>query len=291
MNAPLPTNESAAPASSLTVPPRQRRRLKWILLAISMSALLVALLIARAYERQHRIERLDAALMNAGGEMILPLPIWEYAWQRWWVGQSVVNWTGVSFDKSTIDGAWLRAHDNLRDVSINSLVIYDNGLTGPEVAELVSAHPLGQFMAWSVPNMDAVAAALGRVPTLNVLDVAQSDLTDEGFRQLPLEHLNSLDVDGTRVTSSGLRELRRCAKLRSLQLGGKQLDAEVVDVLSELPHLKGLTLSGNGVTDDDLRLLHEATLLYVRLWQTSVTNEGVDLLRAASPNCRVDVQQ
>lgn len=255
---------------------------------LGLSAVLVA---GSSFQQQRRVKGLESALIDAGCDVNLRQPVWEVLWQRWWTGPSFPNWTSVCFDNREVDGAWLRSHDNLRDIDLDALLIHDSSFTGDDVAALAVEHPLEQFSAWSVPNMDSVAAALGGVSTLRVLDVCDSDLTDDGFRQLPLEQLNAIDIHGTQVTAAGLLELRRCQELRSLTLDGRQFDADVLEVLENLPHVNGLLMSGRSVTDEDLSLLHGTRLKFVRLHNTAVTTTGIDELKAVASECRVEVSR
>jgi hypothetical protein len=113
--------------------------------------------------------------------------------------------------------------------------------------------------AADVQHADEVAAALGTKRQLWLLHLGESDLSDAGFRRLPLENLRELDVAGSNVTPGALADLSRCRQLTGLTIDGHQFTAEFAEQLRRLPYLK-LTLRGSSVTDEHVRAHHRLPL-------------------------------
>jgi hypothetical protein len=90
-------------------------------------------------------------------------------------------------------------------------------------------------------DTDAVAEAFSTKSTLRKVFLNQSDLTDAGFRRLPLQQLEELGIDETHVTAQALDELHKCSRLEVLALNPTQLTESVVETLASLPELSSLS--------------------------------------------------
>ena len=108
-----------------------------------------------------------------------------------------------------------------------------------------------------------------QIPHLRFLNVQLAPrITDNGIAHLAdssIERLTLYKVPA--VSGEGLGELKPCASLRFLMLGGPSYGDEVIPFLSELTHLTTIDL-----------------------YNTSVTPEGADRLRAALPTCKVKLR-
>ena len=112
------------------------------------------------------------------------------------------------------------------------------------------------------PKGKLTKADLEKVVSLNL---NFTKLTDEGLKELPkLKRLTYLRLFSTQITDAGLKELTKRQQLTAIDLGLTQItDAG----LKELPKLKQLTL--------------------LNLNDTKVTKAGVAQLRAVFPKCRI----
>jgi hypothetical protein len=157
------------------------------------------------------------------------------------------------------------------------------------VIRLLAANPSARLHAQGRMT-DAVLAAVSRIETVTALVLGGSrDLTDEGVRHLArLPGLKHLDISGTAITDRGLRVLQDLPALEMLSLAGTQVTDEGAAHLAHCHQLQEVTLSwtrtgdgalralagkrklhhfmsGNGVTDAGIRLLHELPVF--KSWQ------------------------
>jgi hypothetical protein len=189
-----------------------------------------------------------------------------------------------------MDGDWIREHDYLRGLNITSFVAGEVEFDADVVTRLIEEHPLRCLSLVNQRNADLVATALCRERGLSGVSLGGSDLTDVGLQQLPLEQLEFLGISRTRVTSQGLLALPRSQRLTSIDLDGRQVDAEAVAVLSKLTSLRWLTLTGPEITDEQVEMLRPLTnLSRLKLWNTAMTRPGVKKLEGILPRCRVAV--
>lgn len=101
--------------------------------------------------------------------------------------------------------------------------------------------------------------------------------------------LEQLNLARTDVTDRGVRDLARFTKLKRLHLERTGVTDAGVGALAELP-LEYLNLYGTAVTDAAVDSLAKiSTLRGLYLWQTGVTAEGAQRLRAALPEATVDI--
>jgi hypothetical protein len=157
------------------------------------------------------------------------------------------------------------------------------------VARLVDKHPIQTLQAHGVAQSDLIAKALSTSTSLQVANFSYADLTDGGFRMLPLELLEGVSVAESAVTSNGLEELRRCRQLNWAELDGQQFDESVAGLLCGQLKVKILSLSGDKVTDEDLAQIHGTALLRVVLNDTAVTPQGIATLRRTLSKCQFRV--
>jgi hypothetical protein len=125
--------------------------------------------------------------------------------------------------------------------------------------------------------------------SLQTLDLNGTKVTDAGLEHLKgLTNLHSLHLGKTKVTDTGLVHLKGMTSLHSLHLG----KTKVADV--GLVHLKGLTslqllnLGDTQVTDAGLVHLKGLTSLHtLSLSGSKVSEAGVKDLQAALPKCKI----
>ena len=149
-----------------------------------------------------------------------------------------------------------------------------------------------------------VLQQLPRADQLEVLDVANTRISDQGVRCLDaFRRLRSLNLSGTRVSSSGLVTLQDFPSLRLLTVDVRNLNAESLSILAKCNQLNFLFLKIEGAeprsgTQEraewiDSMLPHFAAMenLYaLELSGNSLTDDELAKLQAAMPNCTVRTQ-
>jgi hypothetical protein len=248
-----------------------------------------------AQRRASRVERLVTEIHQSGGSVNLGTTAWSLLWDRL-QGLSGEVPTRVMLPQGTTP-EWLRSWDGLTDLAIDELEIDQDADLGPELVRLIARHPLEEFRAPRAKGADEIAAALSASLTLKGLHLRDSDLTDKGLRQLPLEQLQVLNIVGTQITTQGLRELRRLPPMSMVVLDGRQADAETMGLLEQRSSSYRLWLYGPDVTDDTVQTLkaalepddtHRIMSVYVGPTQTSkVTSSAVQEWTQDVPSVRI----
>lgn len=89
---------------------------------------------------------------------------------------------------------------------------------------------------------DLDLALLARLPSLKVLDVAESALTDADVVHLqPLSHLEELSIDSTPVGNAFLEKLATLPMLASVNFARTRIDDGAVDILAKMTALRRVT--------------------------------------------------
>jgi hypothetical protein len=162
---------------------------------------------------------------------------------------------------------------------------------------------------------DDLAEHLARLPSLNLIDLSGSDLTDDGLERLTalegLEHLYlrrcaALSGDGLRhlaafphlwylhLDSGGFidADIEHVGKVDGLQALGldfcQGLTSDALRHLRPLSILRALGLVGTAIDDADVEHLSAMPgLRNLNLQRTKVTAAGIDRLRQALPDCAI----
>jgi len=138
-------------------------------------------------------------------------------------------------------------------------------------------------------------AGLREVAKLQQLEelylISCGKITDDGARELAkLQQLSYLRLDGTAVTITGLKQISKLKNLSSLSLWGSEITDEGLKEVAKLTQLKKLNLNNNEISDVGLKEIAKLTqLTSLSLESTSydITDEGVDELKKALPNCEM----
>ena len=270
-----------------------RRRLASVVFFCVLLAIVID-----AYRRQRHVQWLVSEIDAVGGHVRLPEPLLEQAWAGRWstlTHGAAVGMGGSKFGAELerlppdVDGAWLDAHNNLAGLRVTNLMIGGTKWTGADITGLVEQHPIDNFNAWGLQGADDAAHALENCATVRSVSLASSDLTDEGFRALPLEQLTRIEIlRAQHLTSAGLRELRRCDQLEFLAIDDKQAEAAIPLLLEWQRPLGVLWLEGPAITGEDLERLHELKLRILFLSGTSVSEAAVENFRQKLPGCCID---
>ena len=137
--------------------------------------------------------------------------------------------------------------------------------------------------------------AVARLPGLPELEHLQlhmlfDEIGDHGLQCLSrLPNLQSLLVGYGSFSEKGLAHLRSNQKLTRLWLHGCELQDAGLVHLASLPLLNDLLLTASTVTDAAIPHLSQlGSLKNLELDDTNMTLEGVERLREALPNCRIE---
>lgn len=281
-------------------PTRRWSRLRLLLI---VAVCLTVLLCAESYRRQRRIEWLAEEIKAVGGEVELPEPLLKQLWQGGWSNldrEVQVDLGGSKLDDNSwtrqppdIDRNWLLEHDDLAGLQIADLIVNETPLPGANIACIIQKNPIRRFEGSEFKGADDAVRALKNSSTLTHVCLEGSDLTDEGLRSIPLEQLVLLRIEHTKVTPVGLRELRRCRRLKLLGADGTQAADAISELLTIEPKLADLSLwlEGPLVTDAYLVRLHELPLTGLWLVETSVSDGAVAELKKKLPQCTIDVMR
>ena len=136
---------------------------------------------------------------------------------------------------------------------------------------------------------DAGLEHLKGLTELKYLNVNETKITDTGLMYLKgLTNLQGLDLTDTTITDAGLEHLKGLTKLFWLQLAFTNVTDEGLKHLKEMTILKILDLSFTNITDEGLEHLKGLTKLQLLNLNDKVTDEGVQKLRQALPNCEIN---
>lgn len=272
---------------------RFRVRRRWVVLGILV--LCGVVFGGTRYLRHRQEQNLIAEIVAGRGMMVLSTSEWTR-----WVGQIPDEAAGGD-GRAGIRGAtvwlagpnfsndWVRDHSYLRDTPIVALTLHQCPISGADLAHFLNAHPLRELRAGGVAMQADVFDGISQQSELRVLYIRGAAMTDRQFERLPLEQYETLNIEQTGVTASGLRQLRRCRRLSSLGIDGRQLDHEIAAILASMEALLRLELVGTEVTDERVdRLLTMPQLTWLTLIDTSVTPKRVRALKERHPQCLVE---
>lgn len=99
-----------------------------------------------------------------------------------------------------------------------------------------------------------------------------------------------LNASRTAISDAGARHVAGLRELRRLQVANTAWSDAAFLQLAELPRLETLNAYGTGLGDQGLAAFAAtAPLRRIYVWQTKVTAAGAQALRAAHPQCEVDL--
>lgn len=269
---------------------KPKRRWLRVRLAVVVLLCLPMLICLEAYRRQRRAQWLVSEI-EAVGALAVP----ESFLQKLWNGRWRETDLGLSVNLAEVDGKWLREHDYLSGLPIRHLELSGSSLNAADVVRLIEEHSIETLTVQDLDDADAVARALRSCSKLYGVKFHSADLTDNGFRALPLERLNRLGFKQTEVTPAGISELERCEQLDLLWVDDRHTSAVIATLLSTRRPLRLLSLSGSQIMDDDIERLHELEVQCLTLWDTSLSDEAIAELRRTAelrrrrPRCSVTV--
>jgi len=108
-------------------------------------------------------------------------------------------------------------------------------------------------------------------------------ITNEGLANLKqLEHLQSLNLNGTQITDTGLAELKTLKNLQKLVIGyNEKMNGTGLAELKDLKNLQHLDLIHSSITDEGAKCLAELqSLKTIDLRGTQITDAGLKQLKS-----------
>ena len=211
------------------------------------------------------------------------------------------GWLGIKVQNSRQQAAVVAAirklgGDVLYDYQLNSDGVLDRAATPPGPAWLRAVIGDEFFMdvrevdLASTPTTDADLPLLARFPALEQLWLDGTRISGTGLKDLKgLTKLTSLSLTGASISDAGLAELTANTQLETLSLNGTKVTDRGLEHLKRLPHLKALGLNDTQISDVGLEHLESLPQLEsLVLGNTKVTEQGVKNLQQALPNCKID---
>jgi hypothetical protein len=121
-------------------------------------------------------------------------------------------------------------------------------------------------------------ASIGWLPRLTTLSLSGTNVGDAGLAKLQdAQQLTHLDLSETPIGNAGMKYLPTFVNLRFLNLTGTQITDEGLLSLRGMDHLESINLSGCAGWEHGVG----------RATDTTVTDEGVQKLQKALPNCEI----
>jgi hypothetical protein len=140
------------------------------------------------------------------------------------------------------------------------------------------------------PVTDVDLAHVAALPDLRILNLSNTKITDAGLEQITkLERIKFLYLFNTEITDAGVAHLKELPRLEVLCLDRTQITDVGLKTLEELPRLERLHVHSRApITDAGLESLKKHTRLFeLRVGGPNITEQGVEALRKALPNCQV----
>ena len=165
--------------------------------------------------------------------------------------------------------AWQETGAKVGWMGINEFGLF---LFSSKPAGLAGMLPAFQFDAWK--------GGVSKLPdpgTPFALNLGGTKVTDTGLRELAgLKSLQSLDLHKTKVTDEGLKELAGFMRLQTLDVSRTNVTDAGLKELVGLKSLRSLYLSNTRVTDAGLKELAELEgLQSLHLYNTKMTDAGL----------------
>lgn len=161
------------------------------------------------------------------------------------------------------------------------------------VAGLLRLGNVGELLLNDLPITDGVVDALCGLDELEVLELDGTRISDSGVRSLTgaFKRLEVLSLADTPIGNAGLEGVDRLRRLWCLDLDRTAITDGGLRGLGSCRRLEWLFLNGTRVTDAGLEILTEATPLQrLEIRETRVTHSGVDRLRNRLSGCDLRVR-
>lgn len=207
----------------------------------------------------------------------------------------------------------LKGMTTLQALDLNETDVTDKGLR--ELAGLTKLEQLGLI---GTHITDEGLVHLKDMSQMHMLLLSKTKISDKGLVHLSgFSKLGTLSIDGTQVSDAGLENLKAMTQLRDLRLNDTRISNAGLTHLKELTKLQTLVLNSTKVSDEglvhlgklsslqtlwlvdtkitDKGLMHLGGLSKLRALNldrnTRVSEDGVQRLRAALPDCKIEWTQ
>ena len=155
-------------------------------------------------------------------------------------------------------------------------------------------HVISIDLADNPTYMPETCYHVGVLERLEFLSLRGTESTDSTIAALssykgPRESIRELDFSRTLVSNLGRMHLPEvCPNLEILKLNDNRVwDNNSMEALSQLPALHTLELRRTNITDASVESLSKLNLRSLDISQTRITQEGVERLRQALPDCDI----
>jgi hypothetical protein len=125
------------------------------------------------------------------------------------------------------------------------------------------------------PVTDDCLEPLRSIPNLVWLNLSNTNITNDGLKQLSALPLTRLHLEKTRIGDAGLEYLKDLANLEYLNLYATQVTDAGLEHLAGLKQLKRLYVWQSGVTDEGIRKLNESLPELVIVGEIKMTEPAV----------------
>lgn len=156
---------------------------------------------------------------------------------------------------------------------------------------------LGKVWLWRSENgADAIQPedilSIVKLTELEELTLRGQKIGDRMIHELSeLKKLKLLNIHNCGISDESFPSLAKLKQLRVLDVGysHRKITDKGVASLAELRELKNLCLFASAITDDSLKILATLPhLKYVEVKRTDVTERGIEYLKSALPDCKVN---
>jgi hypothetical protein len=140
------------------------------------------------------------------------------------------------------------------------------------------------------PVTDADLVHVKPLADLRILNLSGTAVTDAGLKELTsLSRLKFVYLFNTNITDAGMEALQALPRLEVLCLDQTQITDVGLKALEELPRLEKLHVHSKApITDAGLESLKKHIRLFeLRVGGPHITEEALERLKAALPNCNV----
>ncbi len=143
-----------------------------------------------------------------------------------------------------------------------------------EVMKILSELDLSRLIIKYTLMSDGALRYIGKIETLNSLDLTKTNITDKGLSHLAnAKRLNDLKLASSElVTGEGLAGLQQ---LVCLDLGNTPITRAGLITICSLPELRTLKIAPTNLSDEDLSLLIGTKLSGLRVGGERITGAGI----------------
>lgn len=198
---------------------------------------------------------------------------------EWWIN------SGMSFE------TYLSEMEIPEDIKVILLRTFGVDAVKKSYVEKIQVTPVEEMIAEELKAMGFELSPLAE--NNHLLEVSVNDSVTSGEIEALLkaqEQITWLNLGGSDIQDDMLNYIGKLPNLTRLRLEKNTISDTGVAYLTDLKHLESLNLYGTAVTDRCLESIGQLPALKrVFLWQTAVTQEGVEALKSKREDLEVDL--